>query len=45
LDIILPEDPAIPYLAIYPKAAPTSSLIYKSQNLKRTQMFFNRGMI
>jgi hypothetical protein len=44
------EDPAIPLLGIYPEDAPTcnkmlhyvhSILIYKSQTLERTQMFFN----
>jgi hypothetical protein len=54
LDIILPEDPAIPLLGIYPEDVPTgrkdtcstifSSLIYKSQKLERTQMPLNRGM-
>jgi hypothetical protein len=55
LDIVLPEDPAIPLLSIYSEDAPTcnkdncstmfiSSLIYYSQNLERTQMSFNRGM-
>jgi hypothetical protein len=53
LDIILPEDPAIPLLGIYPEDVPTgkkdtcyvhSSLIYNSQKLERTQMPLNRGM-
>jgi hypothetical protein len=56
LDIILPEDPAISLLGIYPEDAPTyskdtcsniyfhSSLIYNSQKLERTQMSFDRGM-
>jgi hypothetical protein len=55
LDIVLPEDPAIPLLGIYPEDVPTgkkdtcftyvhSSLIYNSQKLERTQMPLNRGM-
>jgi hypothetical protein len=53
LDIILPRDPAIPILDIYPEDVPThnkdtcyvhSSIIYNSQNLETTQMSFNRGM-
>jgi hypothetical protein len=53
LDIVLPEDPVIPLLSIYPEDAPTcnqdtcyvhSSLIYNSQELKRIPMSFNRGM-
>jgi hypothetical protein len=55
LNIVLPEDPAIPLLSIYPEDAPTcnkdtcstyvhSNLIYNSQKLERTQMSFNRGM-
>jgi hypothetical protein len=53
LDIVLPEDPAISLLGIYPKDAPTynkdilyvhNRLIYDSQKLERTQMPFNRGM-
>jgi hypothetical protein len=56
LDIVLPEDPAIPLLGIYPEDVPTgnkkktmlhyvhSSLIYNSQKLERTQMSLNRGM-
>jgi hypothetical protein len=52
LDIVLPEDPAIPLLGIYPEDAPTynklhyvhSSLIYNSQKLARTQMSFNKGV-
>ena len=56
MDIVLPEDPAIPLLGIYPKDAPTcnkdtcsihhvhSSLIYNSEKLELIQMFFNRGM-
>ena len=48
LDIVLPEDPAIPLLSIYPKDVPTynkgtysihyvhHSLIYSSQKLERT---------
>ena len=51
---LLPEDPAIPLLGIYPEQVPTgnnnmlhyvhSRLIYNSQNLERTQMSLNRGM-
>ena len=51
LDIVLPEDPTIPLLGIYPKDVPTcnkdtcstvhSSLIYNSQKLERTQMSLN----
>jgi hypothetical protein len=56
LDTILPEDPLILLLGIYPEYAPTcikdtcmlhyvhSSLIYNSQKLERTQMSLNRGM-
>jgi hypothetical protein len=55
LDIVLPEDPAICLLGIYPEDVTTyedtymlhyvhSSLIYNSQKLERTQMFLNRGM-
>ena len=52
MNIVLPEDPAIPLLGIYPEDAPTynklhyvhSSLIYNSQKLERTQMPLNRGM-
>ena len=55
LDIILPEDPAIPLLGIYPEDIPTgnkntcstyvqSSLIYNSQKLERTQISLNRRM-
>lgn len=50
LDIVLPEDPAIPLLGIYPEDAGHmlhyvhSSLIYNSQKLERTQMPLNRGM-
>ena len=52
MDIVLPEDPAIPFLGIYLEDAPTctkdtcstSSLIYNRQKLERTQMFLNRGM-
>jgi hypothetical protein len=45
LDIVLPEDPAIPLLGIYPEDTPTcnkymfhyvhSSLIYNSQKLEK----------
>ena len=45
LDIVLPEDPAIPLLGIYPEDVQPvrrthvhSSLVYNSQKLERTQM-------
>jgi hypothetical protein len=49
---VLPEDPAIPFLGIYPEDAPRcnmlhyahKSLIYNSQKLERTQMSFNKEM-
>jgi hypothetical protein len=54
LDIILPEDLAIPLLGIYPKGVPTGSkntcstiflaAICNSQKLERTQMSLNRRM-
>jgi hypothetical protein len=52
LDIVLPEDPAIPLLGLYPEDVPTCnmlhyvhrSLFYNSQKLERTQMSLNRGM-
>jgi uncharacterized membrane protein YfhO len=54
LDIVLPEEPAIPLLGIYPKDAiyitrkilhyVHNRLIYNSQKLERTQMSFNRRM-
>jgi hypothetical protein len=53
LDIVLPEDPEIPLLGIYPEDVLTrknmlhyvhSSLIYKRQKLERTQMPLDRGM-
>jgi hypothetical protein len=55
LDIVLPEDPAIPLLGIYPEIVPSGkkdtmlyyvhiSLIYNSQKLERTQISLNRGM-
>jgi hypothetical protein len=55
LDIVLPEDQAIPLLGIYPEDVPTgkkdtcstifiASLIYTSQKLERTQMPLNRGL-
>jgi hypothetical protein len=53
LDIVLPEDPAIPLLGIYPEDVPTgnedmlhyvhSSLII-TKKLERTQVSLNRGM-
>jgi hypothetical protein len=54
LDIILPEDPAIPLLGIYPEEVLTGNkntcstmfiaalFIYNSQKLERTQMSLNR---
>ena len=51
MNIILPEDPAIPLLGIYPRDTPTymhqsvhCSSIYNSQKLERTQMSFSRWM-
>jgi len=55
LYIVLPEDPDILFLGIYPQNAPTynkgtcptmfiAGLFYNSQKLERTQMFFNIGM-
>jgi hypothetical protein len=54
LDIVLPEDPAIPLLGIYPEDVPTgkkdtcSTMFiagsFISQKLERTQMPLNRGM-
>jgi hypothetical protein len=55
LDIVLPEDPAIPLLGIYPEDVTTSKkdtcstmfiapFFYNSQKLERTQMLLNRGM-
>jgi hypothetical protein len=53
LDIVLPENPAMPLLGIYPKDASACNImlhrvhhsrIYISQKLKRTQMYINRGM-
>ena len=55
LDIILPEDPAIPLLGIYPEDVPTGNkntwftmfiadLFIISQKLERSQMPLNRGM-
>ena len=55
LDIVLPEDPAIPLLGIYLEDVPTcnkdtcfamfiAALFYNSQKLERTQMPLNRGM-
>jgi hypothetical protein len=55
LDIVLPEDPTIPLLGIYPEDVPTgkkdtcstmfiAALFYNSQRLERTQMSLNRGM-
>jgi hypothetical protein len=55
LETVLPEEPAIPLLGIYPEDAPTynkdscftmfiAALLYNSQKLERTQMSLNRGM-
>ena len=54
LDIVLPEDPAIPLLGIYPEDVPIGmkdtcstmliAALYNSQKLERTQMPLNRGM-
>ena len=54
LDIVLPEDPAIPLLGIYPEDAQTCNkdtcstifiaAFYKSLELERTQMSLNRDM-
>ena len=54
LDIVLPEDPAIPLLGIYPEDAPTDkkdkcstmfiAALYISQKQERTQISLNRGM-
>jgi hypothetical protein len=56
LDIVLPKDPEIPLLGIYPEDVPTGKkdtcstmfiaalFIYNSQKLERTQMPLNRGM-
>ena len=49
MDIVVPEDPVIHLLGIYPEDIPTGkkdtcSLVYNSQKLERTQMPLNRGM-
>jgi hypothetical protein len=55
LDIVLPEDPAIPLLGIYPEDVPTgkkdtcstmfiAALFIIARSWKRTQMPLNRGM-
>ena len=54
MDIVLPEDPAIPLLCIYPEDAQTCNKdtcstifkapFYKSLELERTQMSLNRDM-
>jgi hypothetical protein len=52
LDIVLPEDPAIPLLGIYPEDAPEghmlhyvhSSLIYNSQKLETIQMSLKKSI-
>jgi hypothetical protein len=43
LDRLLPEDPAIPLLGIYPKVS-HSSLNYNSQKLETNHMSLNRQM-
>jgi hypothetical protein len=56
LDILLPEDPTIPLLGIYPEYGPTcnkdtcstmfiAALFIIARSWKVTQMSFNRGMI
>ena len=55
LDIVLPEDPEITLLGIYPEDVPNnnkytcstmySNLIYNSQKPERTHMSLNRGMV
>ena len=56
MDIVLPEDPAIPLLGIYPEDVPTGNkdtcstmfiaalFIINSKKLERAQMSLNRGM-
>jgi hypothetical protein len=55
LDIVLPEDPTIPLLGIYPKDVPTgkkdtcstmfiAALFIIARSWNRTQMPLNRGM-
>jgi hypothetical protein len=54
LDILLPEDPAIPLLDIYPKDSPTYNkdtystmfiaALFRSWKLERTEMSRNRRM-
>jgi hypothetical protein len=55
LDIVLLEDPAIPFLGIYPEYAPTcnkdtcstmfiATLYIIAQSLEQTHTSFNRGM-
>ena len=55
MDIVLPEDPAIPLLGIYPENVPMwnkdtcstmfiAALFIIARSWKKTQMSFNRGM-
>ena len=55
MDIILPEDPAIPFLGIYPKDATTynkdtsstmfiAALFIIARRWKKPRLSFNRGM-
>jgi hypothetical protein len=55
LDIVLPENPAIPLLGIYPDDVPTcnkdtcsttfiAALLLTARSWKKTQMSLNRGM-
>jgi hypothetical protein len=54
LNIVLPEDPAIALLGIYPEDAPACNkdtcstmfiaAVFNSQKLERAQMSLNRGM-
>jgi hypothetical protein len=55
LDIVLPEDPLVPLLGIYPQDARTcnkdtystmfiADLFIVARKLERTQMSLNRGM-
>ena len=54
LDIVLPEDPPIPLLGIYPEVFPTCNMdtcstmfiavLFIMARMERTQMFLKRGM-
>ena len=54
MDIVLPEEPAIPLLGLYPEDAPTCNrdtcptmfmtALYNSQKPERAQISLNRGM-